>query len=90
MLNTSPAWRLKLMLAVLCAHMSACSTTYDLPASASALPVPALPRSARQPEQPAQCLPTCSANAASDDENWRNSLMKAMGQASTVKLDTTR
>lgn len=52
-------------------------------------PVPPLPTLARQPAQPSQCLPTCSANAASEFERWLNTLTGQGEQDRPAKPLTT-
>lgn len=82
--KTPNAKRLKPMLAVLSLLVSACSSNSLPPAQPMRLDRPPLPAAARQPVKPSQCLPTCSAGAASDDENWRSLLIVPMAPASSA------
>lgn len=56
--------KLALMLPVLTALLSACSSASQPLSSAVVTPaIPSLPNSARQPKTPPECEPTCSAGS---------------------------
>lgn len=76
MLKSSPVKPWRLLLAALPLLLVACGASLPVspPAPVQRAKIPALPLSARQPSPPSQCLPTCSDGAASDAQNWADSL----------------
>lgn len=81
-------WRA--MLPVLVLLLSACATPQVAPQPPAPPQVPPLPASARQPQLPELCSPTCSAGLTRLRDDWRRRLTEATPPAGAASAPMTR
>lgn len=80
-----------LLLGMLTLLLQACASG-SLPISPPSVApprIPALPREARQPEIPSECLGGCSANLTIARQRWQSSLISPVSPASLAKPPMT-
>ena len=88
--NSAPRRALLLSLLSLLVVGCASHSTRPRPLVVPSLVIQPLPASARQPAQPPQCLPSCSANAQIDALSWRDTLTKPAPPALSASGGMTR
>lgn len=88
----TPRFRSSCWLIALPLMLQACGFTKPLvlpPAPVEAARIPPLPATARQPELPTFCSPSCSSALTAERESWLRSLTPAGPAASNASSGTT-
>lgn len=89
----TPRFRSSCWLIALPLMLQACGFTKPLvlpPAPVEAARIPPLPETARQPELPTFCSPSCSSALTAERESWLLLLKQAEQKGSTASSATTR
>jgi hypothetical protein len=84
-----PKWRSAMLLLPLLL-LAGCPASLPLspPRHVEPPAIPPLPATARQPQTPSECLPTCSAGLTKLRESWRQQLTLPASPASSVSVPT--